>query len=170
MANNQDSLNTEYFSDFDYLSDLYTVDKWSQEIQNNMPTLWEEAGLYDITEYKDIYNEDTQKTERVYPKQWTDEQKEYLEKNPREKTRWILENYIFPQKPELKEKSLEHYIPPFWEGLGEKFKYQALDPMKEMADYGYPIVAGAVTRIGIETANTLEKISTIFSSEKVSQI
>ena len=161
MANNEDSLNTEYFSDFDYLSDLYTMDRWSQEIQNNMPTLWEDAGIYDIRESKNIYNEDTQKTETVYPKQWTDEQKEYLEKNPLEKTRWILENHIFLKSPELKEKSLEHYIPPFWEGLGEKFKYQALDPMKEMADYGYPIVAGAVTRIGVETANTLEKISTI---------
>ena len=163
MAENQDSLNTEYFPDYDYLSDLWSVEDFSQEIQNTMPSLWEQVGLYDIREYQTIYNEETGKTEKIYPRRWDEKTRQRLEDNPDEKTRFILDNVIFthPEYGEAwKEKSLEHYMPEFWEGLGERFKYSAAEPLKDIKSaYGYSTIAGAATRLGLKTYDTLEKIS-----------
>ena len=137
----------------DFLYGLKSADQFASIFEDIVPELWEDASLYDISRYSERRNEETGEIEKVYPFLWDDEQKKFFEDNPDRKAMWMVDN-IFP---EYKEKSLEHYIPPLIDGMGEKWKYQVSDPSKQAVDAGFPIIGASMTRLGGDILNTFAK-------------
>ena len=121
---------------------LQTIDELSDILKTTAPDVWASAGLFDITKFEEEEDPETGETKLSYPVPWPEEYKEYLEENPAEKTKYIIENVF----PDLKKISFEHYQTPFPANIPEKWKYLVKQPRMEKSNRGLLSIVSSVSR------------------------
>jgi len=83
------------------------LDELADDIEKNMPILWEKAGEYDITQYERVPNPETNEMETQFPFKWTDEGANYFQDRS-ERAKYLIDN-VADLSP-LKEKSAYHNL------------------------------------------------------------
>ena len=143
-----------------YPDNLLDLDSLASLIEENVPELWDLAGIYDVTQSQIETNPETGESSRVFPAVWTEDMQEVLQ-NPAQRAMYLLDQYE-PLSP-LKEQSAFHNLDI---SFNEKYRYSVDEAFESGQKVGVPAMVASGARLAKEG---LEAIDT-FSEQSISNL